>query len=240
MRYRNITITSILIILLIVVTVFFFCFSAYSKSYGYKNALLETNADLQRRKTLIIDAGHGGIDPGAVANGLIEKDLNLAIAKKLSSFLSLSGVDLVLTRTDDTLLGSGDTVRAHKSADLRARLEMLEKTENALLVSIHINKFTSSGVHGLQTFYADDTADSESLAGCIQEAARLLDKDNKRQIKPDDDNIYILSNATKTAVLIECGFISNPDEAKLLSSEEYQSKLAFAIYTGIIKFLQEC
>jgi len=238
MKYKKITITGFLVLLLILVTVLYFCFSAFTASYGYQNALVQVDNERQK-KTVIIDAGHGGIDPGAVANGLVEKDLNLAIAKKLESFLRIADVNVVLSRSDDVLLGDGDTVRAHKVADLKARLDLLKQTDDAILVSIHINKFTSPSVHGLQTFYAENIGDSDKLAAYIQEASKLVDKDNKRSIKPDDGNIYILENADKTAVLIECGFISNAKDASLLSNDDYQNKLAFAIYTGIIRFLQE-
>lgn len=237
MKYKKITITSVLVILIVLITVLYFCFSAFSASYGYQNTFSQMNK--KEPKTIIIDAGHGGIDPGAVANGLVEKDLNLAIAKKLQSFLCLTDINVMLSRNDDVLLGDGDTVRKHKTADLKARLDLLTQTENAMLVSIHINKFTSPSAHGLQTFYAENTEGSDKLATYIQEASKLLDGSNKRSVKPDDGNIYILENADKTAVLIECGFISNPSEAKLLSTEDYQNKLAFVIYTGIIRFLQE-
>lgn len=241
MKYKKISITAFAIIILCVFVIIYFCFASLSASYGYKNSWAEdasNNID-NGLITVIIDAGHGGIDPGATANGLIEKELNLAVAKKLETFLKLANVNVVLTRNDDILLGDGDTVRAHKTADLKERLKILEQTENSLFVSVHMNKFTSESVHGLQTFYASSTEKSSRLAQCIQNSAKLIDSDNKREIKPDDKNIYILENATKTAVLVECGFISNQKEASLLSTEEYQNKLAFAIFAGIIKYIQE-
>ena len=238
MKFKNLGITSIITIIIVVILVLYLCFSSLSVSYGYKKTSVDYDMTLNKL-TVIIDAGHGGIDPGAVGNGLVEKDLNLSVAKKLGCFLNLSDVNVVFTRTDDDLLGDGDTIRAHKVADLKERLCILEKTENAIFVSIHMNKFTTESIHGLQTFYSTAEANSQKLAQHIQSSVKMLDADNNREVKPDDGNIFILKNATKTAVLVECGFISNPEEAALLSTDEYQNSIAFVIYTGIINYIQE-
>lgn len=241
MRYKNVAITTIVIILLSLLAIVYLCFSNLSMSFGYKNSWTEQSGSNSEDDgiTVVIDAGHGGIDPGAVANGLVEKELNLSVAKKLEQFLKLSNVNVVMTRTEDVLLGDGDTVRAHKAADLRERLSITEQIDNAVFVSIHMNKFDSEYVHGLQTFYASSTEGSQELAQSIQNSVTLLDKDNKREIKPDSGNIYVLDNATRTAVLVECGFLSNTKEAKLLSDDGYQNSLAFTIYIGIINYIQE-
>lgn len=241
MRYKNVAITTIVIILLSLLAIVYLCFSNLSMSFGYKNSWTEQSGSNSEDDgiTVVIDAGHGGIDPGAVANGLVEKELNLSVAKKLEQFFKLSNVNVVMTRTEDVLLGDGDTVRAHKAADLRERLSIAEQIDNAVFVSIHMNKFDSEYVHGLQTFYASSTEGSQELAQSIQNSVTLLDKDNKREIKPDSGNIYVLENATRTAVLVECGFLSNTKEAKLLSDDGYQNSLAFIIYVGIINYIQE-
>jgi len=241
MRYKNVAITTIVIILLSLLAIVYLCFSNLSMSFGYKNSWTEQSGSNSEDDgiTVVIDAGHGGIDPGAVANGLVEKELNLSVAKKLEQFLKLSNVNVVMTRTEDVLLGDGDTVRAHKAADLRERLSIAEQIDNAVFVSIHMNKFDSEYVHGLQTFYASSTEGSQELAQSIQNSVTLLDKDNKREIKPDSGNIYVLENTTRTAVLVECGFLSNTKEAKLLSDGGYQNSLAFIIYIGIINYIQE-
>jgi len=243
MKYKNVAITALVILIIGILIVGYFCFASLSASYGYQKSWIENSSCLNENSTqpltVILDAGHGGIDPGAICGSLIEKDLNLKVANKLKDCLSISGVTVVMTRTEDVLLGSGDTVRAHKTADLKERLRILEQTENCIFVSVHMNKFSSSSVHGLQTFYASNNENSSKLAQCIQDKAKIIDSTNKRDIKPDDKNIYILEKATKPAVLVECGFISNETDAKMLSDEEYQNKLAFAMYLGIMKYIQE-
>lgn len=243
MKYKNVAITALIILILGIIIIGYFCFASLSASYGYQNSWIENSSCLSEYNisnlTVILDAGHGGIDPGAVCGALIEKDLNLKVVNKLKDFLSVSGVTVVLTRTEDVLLGDGDTIRAHKTADLKERLNIMEQTENCIFVSVHMNKFSSSSVHGLQTFYASYNEKSSKLAQCIQDKAKSIDNTNKREIKPDDKNIYILEKATKPAVLVECGFLSNETDAKMLSDEEYQNKLAFAMYLGIMKYIQE-
>ena len=186
---------------------------------------------------MIIDAGHGGEDPGATDNGVKEKDLNLAVAKKLGAFFALSDVDVVYTRTTDTLLYGKGQEKSKKQYDLKNRVAIAEKYENAILISIHMNKFSVKSCKGLQTFYYNKNADSKALAGFIQTESKLLQPFNDREIKDENGTIYLLENTTKPAVLIECGFISNESEAKLLQSEEYQCKLAFAIFSGISKWM---
>ena len=242
MKYKNIALTAVILIVIFIIVVGFFGFASLSSSFGYsktghKDKAIQSNT--VERITVIIDAGHGGIDPGAVENGLVEKELNLKVANKLRQFLLLSDVEVVMTRTEDVLLGEGETVRKHKVADLKARLDMLNNTENCVFVSIHMNKFTAPSAHGLQTFYASASEDANLLAAHIQDYAKMLDPTNNRKIKPDGKTIYILENTKKPAVLVECGFLSNPNDSKLLSTDEYQNKIAFAIYCGIMKYIQE-
>ncbi len=203
-----------------------------------KNSSPVGNFATTDRITVIIDAGHGGIDPGAVANNLVEKDINLAVAKKLKDFLSLSGYNVILTREEDVALC--DTNKSgYKRDDLERRLSLVEATDNCVFVSIHMNKFELESASGLQTFYSTNNAESLKLAECIQDASKLLDPDNRRTVKPDDGNIFILENTFKPAVLVECGFLSNSADAAKLSDPIYQNKLAYAIYGGIINYLGE-
>ncbi len=231
MSYKRIAFSSLVFVLIIVVLLLYICFVAFSMTFDFyisKQTMTEIKSE---KLTVIIDAGHGGIDGGAEANGLIEKDLNLLIANKLREFLTLMNVNTVMTRDADIMLGD------NKSQDLKARLEIAENTSNCIFVSIHMNKFPQNSVHGLQTFYSSSTNGSAKLAQCIQDACKAIDKDNNRKIKPDGGNIFILENTTKTAVLVECGFISNYNDASSLSSDEYQNKLAFCIYLGIKNYL---
>lgn len=244
MNYKKISVYIALLILLALVIIAFFCFLGFSSSYGYSSHGSVINQAVEdfppvNQITIIIDPGHGGIDPGAVANGLIEKDLNLALGQRLGDFLSISGYTVLFTRTEDTLLGEGTTVRSKKVADLKARTALIENTDNCIFVSLHINKFESQSAKGLQTFYSENNAESRKLAEAIQAASKLLDPENNRRIKPEDGNIFILKNAYKPAVLVECGFISNSSDATKLSSDEYKDKLAFVLYVGIINYLGE-
>jgi len=190
---------------------------------------------------ILLDAGHGGEDGGAVGiGGLIEKDLNLAIALKLESFLRAMGYQTILTRNSDTDLHdmTVSTVHDRKVSDIHNRFAMMEALRDKdVFVSIHMNKFPGSGAHGTQVFYSKNTPNSAVLAQAIQESVvRLVQPENTRQIKPSGDSIYLLYYAKKTAVLVECGFISNAAEAEKLQQDEYQNQIAFAIACGILEY----
>lgn len=205
-----------------------------AKSAAYYNSITASR-DTDPKLVIIIDAGHGGEDGGASANGQVEKNLNLAVAKKLGEFLSLSGYDVVFTRTEDKLLYKPGQEGRMKYYDLRNRLEFVELNESCLFVSIHMNKFPLESSKGLQVFYSKNHLFSKQLAQSIQSEAKQIDEANKRLIKPATSQIYILDVITKPAVIIECGFLSNPTEASLLADNDYQNKLAFVIYSGITK-----
>lgn len=243
MKYKSVANAVIVFILLITIIIAFFCFVAFSGAFKYRKSFISNEAfatySAFTNTTVIIDPGHGGQDPGAVSMGLREKDINLSLSLYLKDFLCLSGYNVVMTRTDDTLLGAKNGISSIKTTDLKARLEYINAYENSVFISIHMNKFESINASGLQTFYSDNCAESATLARYIQKASLSVDPDNKRTIKPDGDNIYILEHANKPAVLVECGFLSNPKDAANLSSAEYQQALAFCIYEGITEFLGE-
>ncbi len=186
------------------------------------------------QKTVILDAGHGGWDPGKTAeNSADEKELNLAIVQELKSYLEQGGAEVVLTREEDTALGES------KNSDMAKRKEIMDGIEADILVSIHQNAYTSAAAKGAQVFYYQDSAQGKALANCIQEALRSsLDSENTRQIKAND-SYYVLRKSSVPAALVECGFLSNPTEAELLNTEEYQKKCAWAIYCGIAAYLEE-
>lgn len=189
--------------------------------------------------TVVIDPGHGGEDGGASDNrGRHEKDLNLAIAKKLRDDLVANGVLVILTREDDRLLydRNSDYEGQKKRQDLAARLSICEAAENPIFVSIHMNAFPQSQYRGLQVWYSQNNPDSEGLARAVEDRIKaVLQPENKRQIKAAGSNIYLLSHLTCPAILIECGFLSNPAEAELLQSEDYQNALAKEISAAIRK-----
>ena len=192
-------------------------------------------------KTVIIDAGHGGEDGGASsASGLIEKHLNLEISRLICEMLRESGVDVVMTREDDRLLydRNVDFEGRKKKLDLAARLEVAKTYEESVFVSIHMNSFSDKRYSGLQVWYSQNCPESMVLAQKIQSNARSrLQPSNKRSIKAADSKIFLLDNAISPAVLIECGFLSNPDEASLLGTDAYRRELASVIYESVIEFL---
>lgn len=189
---------------------------------------------------IIIDPGHGGVDGGAVSSsGIAEKDINLNIAKYICDFCSISGLESILTRNDDSMLIS-DSVGSlnRKRSDLKARVELASSYDNAIFVSIHQNKFENSRYTGLQVFYSKNNPESYELASIIKDTNReLIDNSNNREIKPSGREIYVLDNIDSPAVLIECGFLSNSNEARKLNSSDYQMKLAFMIYSALMKFV---
>ena len=192
-------------------------------------------------KTVIIDAGHGGEDGGASsASGLIEKHLNLEISSILCEMLKDAGVSVVMTRTDDRLLydRSVDFEGRKKKLDLAARLEVAKTYEESVFVSIHMNSFSDKRYSGLQVWYSPKCPESMVLAQKIQSNTRAkLQPNNKRSIKAADSKIFLLDNAISPAVLVECGFLSNPDEARLFESDEYKTKIAKVIFDSILEFL---
>lgn len=189
-------------------------------------------AAVQRTGPLILDAGHGGEDGGAVSiTGVPESQINLAIVLKLRDILGLYGVDPILLREEDISLYSegASTLREKKRSDLKNRVEAVEAVEGGTLLSIHQNTYTSSRYSGSHIFYAP-TDGSQALAehfqNCIKEA---LQPDNERAVKQISDTVYIMNHITCPAILIECGFLTNPGEEALLRDENYQRKLSTII-----------
>lgn len=194
-----------------------------------------------QQQVVVIDAGHGGQDGGAVSkDGVEEQGINLQIARLLEEQLHAFGVSTVMTRKDENSIHDADakTIREQKVSDIHNRMKLLEDTPNSILVSIHQNKFADASLWGTQVFYSPNTTTSPQLANCIQtKVQELLQPQNKRQIKKSGSSIYLLYRAKKTAVLVECGFLSNPEEVKKLQDTEYQKKMAFAIAMGILQYL---
>lgn len=193
----------------------------------------------QKRLTVILDAGHGGEDGGAVsASGIFEKDLNLSIASRLKTLFEANGVEVIMTRTKDTLLYDRNVnyMGRKKVLDLEARKEIGEKYPNALFISIHMNAYPLTQYKGLQVWYSENNQQSREYAEEIQKTVcKTLQAENKRQIKPATSAIYLLHNLKSPSILIECGFLSNKEEAECLSDPAYQSSLAFAIFVSVME-----
>ena len=193
--------------------------------------------------TVIIDPGHGGEDGGAVGKGgIYEKDLNLAISQMLCELLRANGIPAIMTRSEDVLLydPTSDHQGKKKIQDLATRRQIAESYENAVFVSIHMNAFPDSRYGGLQVYYSKNHASSEALAGSIQSLTKeLLLPSNQRSIKPDDGSIYLLDRLRCPAVLVECGFLSNPEDLSLLSSPDYRRRLAISLCLAISEYLEK-
>lgn len=181
-------------------------------------------------RTVIIDAGHGGEDPGAIGNsGTLEKDINLSIALKLQRFIEQSGGVVLVTRADDAKM------EGSKKNDMQLRKKLRDSENGDIFISIHLNSFPSSSCNGAQTFYANDEQ-SKKLAEKIQKnMVELLDENNTRIAKKLTD-VYLLKKVNIPSVIVECGFLSNSKEEKLLNDETYQSKIAMSIYLGINEY----
>jgi N-acetylmuramoyl-L-alanine amidase len=191
------------------------------------------------RLTVVVDAGHGAPDGGAVgANGTIEKDINFAIAEKLCEILENEGVQVVMTRSSDSGIQdeSADTIRKMKVSDMNNRLNIIKKSGADLFLSIHMNSFENSKVHGLHIFYDKEHSDIEALAKSIQESISNVTGAEAHTVKTADETLFLMKNSPIPAILAECGFLSNPEEEKKLCNEEYQSKIAWAIAEEIIKY----
>ena len=189
-------------------------------------------------RAVVIDAGHGGEDAGAVsAAGLYEKDVNLAVAEALRDLLEAAGVPVVMTRVEDKLLydRNVDFEGRKKVLDMAARLNTVTAVEDALLVSIHMNAFPQAKYSGTQVWYGEQDPRSAVIAQAIQERAHEWQPNNRRKIKPSAGNIFLLDRPDTPAVLVEGGFMSNPTEAESLADPTYQRALAFVIFTAVIE-----
>ena len=191
----------------------------------------------QVRRTLVVDAGHGGIDGGASGvSGALEKDLNLEISSRMYALLKLCGADCVMTRTRDEMLSLPGATGNAKGRDIRSRMQIARQFRDPLLVSVHMNSYPLEKYRGLQVFYGASSPLSREAAARIQSrCAELLQPDNDRKIKPAHADIYLLYNADFPAVLVECGFLSNPDEEAALRTEEYQIKLAGTVVSALLE-----
>ncbi len=195
--------------------------------------------DTAARYTIVIDAGHGGMDGGAVsASGVLEKELNLAVAQRLYELCRIAGLDCVMTRSDDNLVVDDSVKSKRKMHDLKNRVALAEGIENSIFVSIHMNNFPDERYSGLQVWYSKNNESSATLAALLQTYARtFIDPTNQRETKAAGSSIYVLDRISVPAVLVECGFLSNPEECERLSSEEYQLKLAVVLFAAISEFV---
>ncbi len=201
---------------------------------SYNRETVETFAMPVSKKVILIDAGHGGFDPGKIGvDGTLEKDINLKIAQKLQSHLEQGGSYVIVTRDIDEALGNT------KSKDMKERKDIANNSQADMLISIHQNSYTSESVTGAQVFYYDNSEDSKKLAEYVQaELKDFLGQKNNREAK-SNSSYYILKKTQMPAIIVECGFLSSPTETQKLIDDEYQEKIAWAIYKGVISYYKE-
>lgn len=196
--------------------------------------------DSQRKDypTIVLDAGHGGFDPGKVGiNGALEKDINLSIVKKLQALLEEEGFTVYLTREKDALLAPANST-SKKKDDMIARIEMISELDPFFTISIHQNSFTDSSTSGPQVFYYKDSEESATMAQVIQDVLNSQLSPAKQREPQANTNYYLLTRTPTPTVIVECGFLSNPTEADLLTQDEYQSRVANAIFLGILSYYE--
>lgn len=211
--------------------------------FAYTHTARTAAAGAAVQPQVLLDAGHGGEDGGTVGRSAIpEKAINLDIAKRLEKKLTEQGCEVLMTRSEDVMLGDNSlsTIRERKTSDLHKRLEILQAHPGALFVSIHQNHFSDGTYSGAQVFYSKNNPDSLALAEAVRSTiVSLVQPENRRQNKPAEKSIYLLWHAQTPAVLVECGFLSNASEAALLNQEDYRQKMADAISSGILTYLQD-
>lgn len=187
---------------------------------------------------IVLDAGHGGFDPGKVGvNGALEKDINLSIVKKLQDLLEKEGFPVYLTREKDALLCPANST-SKKKDDMIARIEMVKEINPFFTISIHQNSFTDPSTSGPQVFYYQESEPSATMAQIIQDVLNNQLAPAKKRAPQSNTNYYLLTRTPTPTVIVECGFLSNPTEADLLTQEEYQSRVANAIFIGILSYYE--
>ena len=198
----------------------------FNLAFNYKDKVLTVNSNLNKK--IVVDPGHGGIDSGANHDNVLEKEINLDIAKKLAQLLADNNIKVILTRNSDQLYNND------RQEDLRHRVEVANSSNADLLISIHVNSFPSSKSFGGETYYSEGSKEGKKLASAIQEQLIKIQPKNYRTIKTAP--YYVLEESNITAVLIEVGFISNPQDRKRITNSQEQEKIAEAITTGIINY----
>ena len=187
--------------------------------------------------TVVIDAGHGGNDPGKVGvNGALEKDINLAIALKLEKNLKEQGINVVMTRTEDKGLYEEDDTNK-EVRDMKNRLAIIEAARPVITVSIHQNSYPDASVSGVQVFYYKNSEKSKKAAEIMQQQMISTLKPKKERAAKDNSSYYLLKKTSVPIIIVECAFMSNPNEAALLTTEEYQERVAWAVYMGIMQYV---
>ena len=231
----------ILIIILAIVLIFFFTKPSDENPDSTEELLTEIsteNTPTVAYPTIVLDAGHGGMDPGKVGiNNALEKDINLSIVLKLKKLLEEEGFTIHLTRDSDQLLAAPNS-SSQKKDDMIARIEKVEEIQPFFTISIHQNSFPDPNVNGPQVFYYKDSVESATMAQVLQDILNTQLEPAKKRAPQANTNYYLLTRTPTPTVIVECGFLSNPNEADLLTQEDYQNRVAHAIYLGILAYYE--
>lgn len=203
----------------------------------YVQSGLVKKADERQMNTIVVDSGHGGSDPGKVGiNDVLEKDINLKIAKKVEKELKDKGYNVVMTREKDQML-AGENEGNAKIQDMKARVEKINETVPGLAVSIHQNSYQEESIHGAQVFYYSHSEEGKEAARLMQQSLLNVDTNNTRQAKAND-TYYLLRRTQVPTIIVECGFLSNKKEAEYLSQSDYQKQIAKAIAEGVDTYIK--
>lgn len=208
-------------------------------TFGTTNIVTNDSEKNENKKIVVIDPGHGGFDPGKVGvNDVLEKDINLSISQKLKEKLEAEGIEVLMTRSEDCGLYSS-TDSNKKRTDMQKRVEIINTSNAAIAVSIHQNSFSQESSKGAQVFYHESSEKGKVLGETLQEVIKSEIADGNHRVAKSNDSYYMLRKTQCPLVIVECGFLSNYEEAKLLTEDEYQDKMATAILDGIKKYLEE-
>ena len=207
--------------------------------YGSIRVTGSGDAYIKETPVVVVDAGHGGTDPGKVGvDGSLEKDINLAVAERLKTYLEQDDVKVIMTRETDTGLYS-ETDSRKKMADMKKRCEIIEESGADLVVSIHQNSYHEESVSGGQVFYYRDSSKGKALAEILQDRFDYVLGDQNRRLPKANANYYLLLHVKCPIVIVECGFLSNAAEAEKLCTETYQDRVAWSIHKGILQYLNK-
>lgn len=201
---------------------------------------LPVAAPVTEKPIIVLDAGHGGLDSGAVGvTGALEKNINLSIVLALRDMLEMSGFNVVLTRDEDiSIYDPGiEGIRNQKLNDMDNRLKIVQSYPDSIFLCIHQNNYISPDSHGAQMFYNNNNSTNRTLAQIMQNRFKALQPYNDREIKLSGEELFLLKSNKNPSLMIECGFLSNPEEEANLSTWEYQQKVAFTIYGGVLEYI---
>lgn len=240
-EYKDKKISLFIAIFVFVSLVSFFCFAMLFTAAGYNTFSFSETVNVPitqtKKKTVVIDPGHGGEDPGAVIGDVREKDINLDISLLLGELFEAGGYNVVYTRTEDKMLYKPGEEHRKKHFDLYNRVSVATDQQDCILLSIHVNRFSSPKYSGAQIFYSSNSPESKKLADHIQATLKTLQPNNYRLSKDSGSSIYLLDKFKGTAVLVECGFISNENECKNLCDAVYKRKFAVSLYIAVTEYL---